>query len=130
MRGAGWGVPPLARPLSPLGDSMPPMAPEASRRDHKTLRRSPAEFTPALRRRRYRKRRPSSSAGLCTLLRPACWITGHAARGILSELAGCSGPKETYEPTGDLRGLTHQRHWLCTAAMVLMPGLTPIKVLV
>ena len=26
--------------------------------------------------------------------------------------------------------LTHQRHWLCTAAMVLMPVSTPIKVLV
>ena len=26
--------------------------------------------------------------------------------------------------------LTHQRHWLCTAATVLMPGLSPIKVLV
>ena len=26
--------------------------------------------------------------------------------------------------------LTHLRHWLCTAAMVLMPGLSPIKVLV
>jgi hypothetical protein len=24
----------------------------------------------------------------------------------------------------------HQRHWLCTTAMVLMPGLSPIKVLV
>jgi hypothetical protein len=28
------------------------------------------------------------------------------------------------------RLLTHQRHWQCTAAMVLMPGLSPIKVLV
>jgi hypothetical protein len=26
--------------------------------------------------------------------------------------------------------LTHLRHWLCTAAMVLMLGLSPIKVLV
>src|SRR5271165_3842495 len=26
--------------------------------------------------------------------------------------------------------MTHQRHWLCTAAMVLMPGLSPIKALV
>jgi hypothetical protein len=25
---------------------------------------------------------------------------------------------------------THQRHWLCIAAMVFMPGSTPIKVLV
>jgi hypothetical protein len=25
---------------------------------------------------------------------------------------------------------THQRHWLCTAAMVLTPSLSPIKVLV
>jgi hypothetical protein len=27
------------------------------------------------------------------------------------------------------RLLTHQRHWLCTAAMVLMPVSAPIKVL-
>jgi hypothetical protein len=26
--------------------------------------------------------------------------------------------------------MTHQRHWLCTAAMVLMPVSAPIKVLV
>ena len=26
--------------------------------------------------------------------------------------------------------LTLKGHWLCTAAMVLMPGLSPIKVLV
>ena len=26
--------------------------------------------------------------------------------------------------------MTHQRHWLCTAAKVLMPGLSPFKVLV
>ena len=26
--------------------------------------------------------------------------------------------------------MTHHRHWLCTAAMVLIPGFSPIKVLV
>jgi hypothetical protein len=26
--------------------------------------------------------------------------------------------------------MTHQRHWLCTAAMVLMPVSGPIKVLI
>jgi hypothetical protein len=26
--------------------------------------------------------------------------------------------------------MTHQRHWLCTAAIVLMPVSAPIKVLV
>ena len=30
----------------------------------------------------------------------------------------------------DLTKMTHPRHWLCTAAMVLMPGLSPFKVLV
>jgi hypothetical protein len=30
----------------------------------------------------------------------------------------------------DLTKMTHQRHWLCTAAMGLMPGLSPIKVLI
>jgi hypothetical protein len=30
----------------------------------------------------------------------------------------------------DLTKMTHLRHWLCTAAMVLMPDLSPIKVLV
>jgi hypothetical protein len=30
----------------------------------------------------------------------------------------------------DLMKMTHHRHWLCTAAMVLMPGLSTIKVLV
>jgi hypothetical protein len=29
----------------------------------------------------------------------------------------------------DLTKMTHLRHWLCTAAMVLMPDLSPIKVL-
>ena len=28
-----------------------------------------------------------------------------------------------------LRVMTLKRHWMCTAAMVLMPGLSPIKVL-
>jgi hypothetical protein len=34
-----------------------------------------------------------------------------------------SWPKLTCERSGGIRVLTHQRHWLCTAAMVLMPGL-------
>jgi hypothetical protein len=38
--------------------------------------------------------------------------------------------KLTYKRSGGIRVLTHQRHWLCTAAMVLMPGSTPIKVIV
>ena len=30
----------------------------------------------------------------------------------------------------EIRVLTHMRHWLCTAAIVLMPVSAPIKVLV
>jgi hypothetical protein len=33
-------------------------------------------------------------------------------------------------PASFHKAKTRQRHWLCTAAMVLMPGLRPIKVLV
>jgi hypothetical protein len=38
--------------------------------------------------------------------------------------------KLTCERSGGIRVLTHQRQWLCTAALVLMPSLSPIKVLV
>jgi hypothetical protein len=36
----------------------------------------------------------------------------------------CRERRERLDPTK----MTHLRHWLCTAAMVLIPGLTPIKV--
>src|SRR5271165_3361226 len=41
-----------------------------------------------------------------------------------------SWPKPTCERSGGIRVLTHQRHWLCIAAMVLMPISAPIKALV
>ena len=45
-------------------------------------------------------------------------------------LAARSRRKPTLGRWTAIRVLTHQRHWLCTAAIVLMPGLSPIKVLV
>jgi hypothetical protein len=39
------------------------------------------------------------------------------------------GTKRTIQPYPRLSAFAQQRHWLCTAAMILMPVSAPIKVL-
>jgi hypothetical protein len=89
IRGGCWGVPPLARRLSPLGELNAPYGAGVSRQDHKPS----AARRPSLR--QHYAGVVAASGGphrqqVCARCSdPHVGSRAHAARGILSELAGC-----------------------------------------
>jgi hypothetical protein len=60
-------------------------------------------------------------------------VVAHSVESLRCEGSDAIGAKRTCRERRkrvDMTKMTHLRHWLCTAAMVLMPGLSSIKVLV